>query len=81
MATGQRGNNNPPNSSQLYPENSSGEGSPTIIGKRLETSVPRNENILVEWESGDKDPLNPRSLPTLKKWLYVLIVSIGSMLM
>lgn len=40
---------------------------------------PSNENFLVEWD-GDNDPLNPRSLPTLKKWLIVFTISMGSLL-
>jgi hypothetical protein len=36
------------------------------------------ENYLVEWDENDK--LNPRNLPMARKWLIVLIVSIGSLL-
>jgi len=43
--------------------------------------LPTDHQILVEWDDGDNDPLNPRSLPSLRKWLYVLIVSASSMLM
>jgi hypothetical protein len=39
---------------------------------------PDEREYLVEWD--DDDPLNPRNLPTARKWLIVLIVSIGSLL-
>lgn len=42
--------------------------------------APRNQNeFLVQWD-GDNDPLNPRSLPLLRKWFIVSIVSAGSLL-
>lgn len=39
------------------------------------------EHIIVGWDDGDNDPLNPRSFPALRKWWYVAVVSISSMLM
>ncbi|KAK4166482.1 major facilitator superfamily domain-containing protein [Cladorrhinum sp. PSN259] len=32
----------------------------------------------VAWVNGDLDPLNPRSLPSWRKWLIIIITSIGS---
>jgi hypothetical protein len=40
---------------------------------------PATTDFLVGWD-GDNDPMNPRSLPLARKWLYVVIVSVGSML-
>ncbi|PVH81274.1 multidrug resistance protein [Cadophora sp. DSE1049] len=34
---------------------------------------------LVEWD-GPHDPLNPRNRPVMQKWLFVLVVSLGSLL-
>lgn len=33
----------------------------------------------VQWEGGESDPLNPRSLSMFKKWIVVLIVSASSL--
>jgi hypothetical protein len=40
---------------------------------------PREKEFLVEWE-GDNDPWNPRSLPLVRKWFIVIVVSLGSLL-
>ncbi|KAL0469944.1 major facilitator superfamily domain-containing protein [Neurospora intermedia] len=32
----------------------------------------------VGWEGGDSDPLNPRSMPTWRKWIIIAVLSIGS---
>jgi len=40
-----------------------------------------DRNLLVEWDDGDNDPLNPRSAVILRKWLYVIVGCMGSMLM
>lgn len=37
-----------------------------------------NDEFLVKWD-GDNDPLNPRSLPALRKWLITACVCIGSL--
>lgn len=39
---------------------------------------PNEREYLVEWEQDD--PLNPRNLPAARKWLIVLMVSVGSLL-
>jgi len=39
----------------------------------------QSQNFLVEWD-GDTDPLNPRSMPVLRKWAIVAVVAIGSLL-
>lgn len=41
-------------------------------------SQPDEIDYLVEWDENDK--LNPRNLPAARKWLIVLIISIGSLL-
>ncbi|KAJ2901384.1 Efflux pump atB [Zalerion maritima] len=33
----------------------------------------------VRWENGDKDPMNPRSMSTARKWIITGIVSFGSL--
>ena len=38
-----------------------------------------DDELLVEWDS-DNDPLNPRSLSSARKWLIVLVVAKGSLL-
>lgn len=47
--------------------------------KQLDLSPPNKNEFLVQWD-GDNDPLNPRSLPLLRKWLIVIVVSMGSLL-
>ena len=47
--------------------------------KQLDLSPPNENEFLVQWD-GDHDPLNPRSLPLLRKWLIVIVVSLGSLL-
>jgi hypothetical protein len=36
-------------------------------------------NHLVEWD-GDSDPLDPRSMPVLRKWLILSVVAMGTLL-
>lgn len=47
--------------------------------KQLDLSPPNENDFLVQWDGND-DPLNPRSLPLLRKWLIVVIVALGSLL-
>jgi hypothetical protein len=47
--------------------------------KQLDLSPPNENEFLVQWD-GDNDPLNPRSLPLFRKWLIVIVVSMGSVL-
>ena len=35
--------------------------------------------FVVTWEGGDSDPMNPRSMSKLRRWLIVLIVSSSSL--
>lgn len=37
------------------------------------------KSFLVEWD-GDKDPLDPRAFSPLRKWFYVAVVAMGSLL-
>lgn len=37
------------------------------------------QSFLVEWD-GDNDPLNPRTFSAARKWFYVAVVAIGSMM-
>ena len=34
--------------------------------------------FLVGWDGGDNDPLNPRSMPTWRKWIIIGITAFGS---
>jgi len=48
--------------------------------EKQDTEPPDSEvDFLVQWD-GDDDPLNPRSFSTARKWLIVLVVSLGSLL-
>jgi len=50
--------------------------------EKQQTTLPLaqgDDELLVEWDS-DNDPLNPRSLPPVRKWLIVLVVAKGSLL-
>lgn len=38
-----------------------------------------DDPYLVRWEGGDADPMNPRSMTTLRRWCIVLIVSASSL--
>lgn len=42
------------------------------------TGTPADDPYLVQW-SGDADPMNPRSMTTLRRWCIVLIVSASSL--
>lgn len=37
-----------------------------------------NKAFEVQWEGGDDDPTNPRSMSRLRKWIIVLVVSSSS---
>ncbi|KAK4111287.1 MFS general substrate transporter [Canariomyces notabilis] len=37
-----------------------------------------HDEFEVGWEGGDSDPLCPRSMPTWRKWVIIVITSIGS---
>lgn len=42
------------------------------------SDAPADDPYLVKW-SGDADPMNPRSMTTLRRWCIVLIVSASSL--
>jgi hypothetical protein len=37
------------------------------------------QSFLVEWD-GDNDPLDPRTFSVARKWFYVAVVAVGSLL-
>ncbi len=37
------------------------------------------QSFLVEWD-GDDDPLDPRTFSAARKWFYVAVVAVGSLL-
>lgn len=37
------------------------------------------QSFLVEWD-GDNDPLDPRNFSATRKWFYVAVVAMGSLL-
>lgn len=41
-------------------------------------TVDEEKRFEVGWEGGDSDPLNPRSMPTWRKWIIIAVLSIGS---
>lgn len=43
------------------------------------SDAPADDPYLVRWEGGDTDPMNPRSMTTLRRWCIVLIVSASSL--
>lgn len=43
------------------------------------SDTPADDPYLVKWEGGDADPMNPRSMTTLRRWCIVLIVSASSL--
>lgn len=51
-----------------------------IDQEKQSADAPTKVDFLVEWDN-DNDPLNPRSFAVLRKWLYVVIISAGSLLM
>lgn len=48
-------------------------------GDQGSTASADNEPFLVQWENGDADPLNPRSMTKARKWGIVMIVSTSSL--
>jgi hypothetical protein len=67
----------------LADENADAASSSVDEEKQLDqpssSTPPREDEFLVGWD-GDKDPLNPRILPLLRKWFIVIVVSLGSLL-
>lgn len=54
-------------------------GSPNIISDNKEEQRESSPSILVGWD-GDHDPLDPRTFTAVRKWSYVAVVSMGSLL-
>ncbi|OTA68785.1 hypothetical protein K449DRAFT_429676 [Hypoxylon sp. EC38] len=59
----------------------------SVSGKREKTresyaeriSIIDNDSYEVQWDDGDADPMNPRSLPYGRKWLVILVVSVSAL--
>jgi hypothetical protein len=45
----------------------------------LEREESAEQAFEVQWEGGDADPLNPRRMSRLRKWLIVLVISASSL--
>lgn len=48
-------------------------------GSNNRTEAEKIDPYEVRWEGGDSDPLNPRSMSLLRKWVIVGITSFGSL--
>ncbi|KAK8024482.1 MFS general substrate transporter [Apiospora rasikravindrae] len=42
-------------------------------------SISESDSFDVRWDGGDSDPLNPRSLSSLRKWLIFAVVSVSAL--
>ena len=47
--------------------------------EKQETGTEPEEDHIVQWD-GDNDPLSPRSMSVLRKWLILIVVANGSLL-
>jgi hypothetical protein len=52
---------------------------PDIIGDEEKQQQKTSQLILVGWD-GDNDPLDPRTFSAARKWFYVAVVAMGSLL-
>ena len=52
---------------------------PLKIVRDEEKQQDTGQSLLVEWD-GDNDPLDPRTFSTARKWFYVAVVAVGSLL-
>lgn len=53
------------------------EAADRVAGPAGET-VDEEKQFEVSWEGGDSDPMNPRSMPTWRKWIIIGVLSVGS---
>jgi hypothetical protein len=53
--------------------------SPQNIIRHEEKQQDPGQTFLVEW-NGDNDPLDPRTFSATRKWFYVAVVAVGSLL-
>lgn len=60
-------------------ESSTDRTSPSSPVTDEEKAQQAPETFLVDWD-GDKDPLDPRIFSPLRKWFYVAVVAMGSLL-
>ncbi|KAH8803030.1 major facilitator superfamily domain-containing protein [Xylogone sp. PMI_703] len=51
----------------------------TGLGVERARSQPEKDPYEVKWDGGDNDPMNPRNMPLMRKWIVVLIVSASSL--
>lgn len=54
-------------------EGDSDDGAPPDV-----ESAARKDPFEVQWDGGESDPMNPRSMAYAKKWLIVIVVSASS---
>jgi hypothetical protein len=52
---------------------------PSHNEEKTPDSVPLDDRFIVKWE-GEYDTQNPKNFPALRKWMCVLVVSTGSLL-
>lgn len=57
----------------------SSETDPPNIIRDEEKQQDAGHSFLVEWD-GDNDPLDPHNFSTARKWFYVAVVAVGSLL-
>jgi hypothetical protein len=57
----------------------SSETDPPKIIRDEEKQQNAGQTFLVEWD-GDNDPLDPRTFSAARKWFYVAVVAVGSLL-
>lgn len=50
-----------------------------IDKEKQQPSLRPDGDHIVDWD-GDNDPLNPRSMSVLRKWLILIVVADGSLL-
>ena len=62
------------NSPQLGPRDEE-----KLHGTELKGHTDAEKDFEVKWEGGDDDPMNPRSMSEVRKWMVVLIVSASSL--
>lgn len=49
------------------------------VDSEAQSEEPVKDPYEVGWDGGDNDPMCPRSMGTARKWMIVIITSIGSM--
>lgn len=67
------------NKRRLKASSKSDATNPPKIIRDEEKQQDAGQSFLVEWD-GDNDPLNPRTFSAARKWFYVAVVAVGSLL-